>query len=138
VTTWADRANPWAIELLDALAKERQLPVKSVGAERALALLPGPTTPDGERATMIERTTRKSVTFLHPFALSGVEGEQPAGTYSVETTEEPISDVSFIAYRRMATTIMLASPQFGPASRQIVDIDPQDLEAAQLRDAEKT
>jgi hypothetical protein len=87
---------------------------------------------------MIERTTRKTVTFLHPFELSGVEGEQPAGTYAVETTEEPISDLSFIAYRRVSTTIVLASPQFGPASRQIVAIDPKDLEAAQLRDAEKT
>ena len=87
---------------------------------------------------MSERTTRKTVTFLHPFELSGAEGEQPAGTYVVETTEEPISDLSFVAYRRVATTIMLASPQFGPASRQIVAIDPQDLKAAQLRDAEKT
>ena len=87
---------------------------------------------------MIERTTHKTVTFLHPFELSGVEGEQPAGTYAVETTEEPISDLSFIAYRRVSTTIMLASPQLGPASRQIVAIDPNDLEAAQLRDADKT
>lgn len=87
---------------------------------------------------MTERTTRKTVTFLHPFELSGVEGKQPAGTYAVETTEEPISDLSFIAYRRVSTTIMLASPQFGPASRQVVAIDPQDLETAQLRDAEKT
>ena len=87
---------------------------------------------------MSERTTRKTVTFLHPFELSGAEGEQPAGTYAVETTEEPIGDLSFIAYRRVSTIITLASPQFGPASRQIVAIDPQDLKAAQLRDAEKT
>jgi hypothetical protein len=87
---------------------------------------------------MTERTTRKTITFLHPFELSGVEGEQPAGTYAVETTEEPISDLSFIAYRRVSTTITLASPRLGPASRQIVAIDPNDLQAAQLRDAAKT
>jgi hypothetical protein len=103
----------------------------------ALELLPGDGA-CGEKATMIERTTRKTVTFLHPFELSGVEGEQPAGTYAVETTEEPISDLSFIAYRRVSTTIVLVSAEFGPASRQIVTIDPKDLEAAQLRDAERT
>jgi hypothetical protein len=84
---------------------------------------------------MTERITRKTVSFLHPFALAGVEGEQPAGTYAVETTEEPIGGLSFIAYRRVSTTIVLASQQFGHASRQVVTIDPLDLEAAQKRDA---
>lgn len=51
---------------------------------------------------MIERTRCKTVTFLHPFELSGADGEQAAGTYTVETTEEPISDLSFIAYRRVS------------------------------------
>jgi hypothetical protein len=82
-----------------------------------------------------ERVTRKTVSFRHPFVLAGVEGERPAGTYVVETTEEPIGGLSFIAYRRVSTTIILASRQFGPASRQVVTIDPQDLEAAQARDA---
>lgn len=85
---------------------------------------------------MTERVTRKSVTFLRPFALAGVEGEQPAGTYTVETTEEPIGDLSFAGYRRVSTTIVLPSPRFGAASRQVVSIDPSDLEAAQTRDAE--
>jgi hypothetical protein len=83
---------------------------------------------------MTERITRKTVSFLHPFELAGVEGEQPAGTYTVETTEEPIGGVSFIAYRRVSTTIVLVSRQFGHASRQVVTIDPQDLVAAQQRD----
>jgi hypothetical protein len=78
------------------------------------------------------------VRFAHPFALSDVAGEQPAGTYAVETTEVPIDGLSFVAYRRVSTAIILASSRFGPGSRQVVTIDPLDLEAAQKRDAAKT
>jgi hypothetical protein len=82
-----------------------------------------------------ERVTRNTVSFRRPFEIAGADGEQPAGTYVVETTEEPTGGLSFIAYRRVSTTIILASRQFGPASRQVVSIDPRDLEAAQARDA---
>jgi hypothetical protein len=87
---------------------------------------------------MSERTRRELVTFLHPFSLAGVEGQQAPGTYTVETIEEPIEGLSFVAYRRLSTTIVLPSPQYGAASRQAVAIDPLDLEAARKRDAELT
>jgi hypothetical protein len=82
-----------------------------------------------------ERMTHTTVTFRHPFELAGVDGEQPAGTYNVEMTEEPIAGLSFLAYRRVSTTIIVASRQFGAASRQVVTIDPLDLEAAEKKDA---
>jgi len=82
-----------------------------------------------------ERVTRNIVSFRHPFEIAGVEGKHPAGTYVVETTEEPIVGLSFLAYRRVSTTITLASQSFGPTSRQVVTINPQDLVAAQARDA---
>jgi hypothetical protein len=85
---------------------------------------------------MSERTKRELVTFLHPFSLAGVEEQQTPGTYAVETVEEPIEGLSFVAYRRISTTIVLPSPQYGNASRQAVTIDPRDLEAAMKRDAE--
>jgi hypothetical protein len=85
---------------------------------------------------MSERTRLELVTFLHPFSLAGVEGEQAAGTYAVETVEEPIDGLSFVAYRRVSTTIVLPSPQYGSASRQAIAIDPLDLDAARKRDAE--
>lgn len=87
---------------------------------------------------MTERITHSTVRFAHAFALPNVEGEQPPGTYAVETTEVPIDGLSFIAYRRVSTTIVLASSQFGPGSQQVVTIDPSDLEALQGRDAAKT
>jgi hypothetical protein len=67
-----------------------------------------------------ERITHTTVTFRHPFELPGTEREQSAGTYIVETTEEPIGGLSLLAYRRVSTTIILASREFGPASRQVV------------------
>jgi len=83
---------------------------------------------------MPERTTHSSVTFLQPFSLAGVDGVQPAGTYSIETVEETLGNLSFVAYRRVLTTIVL--PCVGTPSRQkqVVTIDPRDLEAALARD----
>ena len=85
---------------------------------------------------MTDRVTRETVTFSYPFELADFEGKQPAGTYTIETIEEPIDSVSFVAYRRVSTTIVLASQKYGGALRQVVTIDPSDLEAARQRDAE--
>ena len=37
---------------------------------------------------MTVRTTGRTVTFVHPFNLSGTDEVQPAGIYTVETDEE--------------------------------------------------
>jgi hypothetical protein len=84
---------------------------------------------------MQDRITRRLVTFLHPFSLGGVEGEQPAGTYEIETVEAPIDCLSFLAYRRVSTTMDLPSNLAAMRARQRVDIDPRDLEAVEKRDA---
>ena len=85
---------------------------------------------------MTDRITRETVTFRCSFELTDVEGKQPAGRYTIETIEEPIDSVSFVAYRRVSTTIVLASQKYGGASRQVVTIDPSDLKAARKRDVE--
>jgi hypothetical protein len=84
----------------------------------------------------VERTRQEQVTFLHPFSIGDAVERQAPGTYTVETIEEPIDGLSFIAYRRVATTIVLPSRHFGLSSKQAVTIDPRDLEAARERDAE--
>jgi hypothetical protein len=76
-----------------------------------------------------ERTREERVTFRHAFSFPGVE-EQAPGTYVVEIVEETIDTLSFVAYRRVSTTIVLPSPQFGYASKQVVAIEPHDLAAA--------
>ena len=79
---------------------------------------------------MFDRTTRKSITFTRPFELGGVDGKFDAGTYDVETVEELIEGLSFIAYRRVSTTIEMQFGGFGGVGRQVLAIDPKDLEAA--------
>jgi hypothetical protein len=76
------------------------------------------------------------VTFQHPFSLIGVEQELRPGTYTIETIEELVDAPTVVAYRRLSTTILLPSPQYGYASKQAVLIDPIDLEAARSKDAE--
>ena len=85
---------------------------------------------------MNERTTRESVTFLHPFSLAGIDEILEAGTYIVETLEEAIEGLSFVAYRRVTTTIVTAAKGYGQGARQVITIDPRDLEAAQEEDAQ--
>jgi hypothetical protein len=84
---------------------------------------------------MTMRTSHKSVTFTQPFSLSGIDEVQAAGTYTVETNEEPLQGVSFPAYRRMETLIFLPSRPGGAFVERVVNIDPLELEAAQKKDA---
>lgn len=80
---------------------------------------------------MTTRTSSKTVTFRHPFALEGVDGIVPAGSYVVDTDEETIDSVSFIAWRRTSTLIRV--PVSG--ATQTYAIDPEDLEASLFADA---
>ena len=83
---------------------------------------------------MTLRTRRETLTFAHSFTLRGVDGVQPAGTYTVQTDEEPIEGISFLAYRRIATVIFLPLPHGGAGSFEAVTVSPEDLEAAHARD----
>lgn len=82
---------------------------------------------------MTTRTIKTTVTFKRPFSLSGFDGEQPAGTYSVETDEE-LEGVS--AYRQMATMMQIEPASLHPGGVfQVAVIDPQQLKAALAMDA---
>ena len=83
---------------------------------------------------MDRRTSREAVTFARPFSLRGIDGEQPAGTYLVETDAELIPGLSFIAWRRVASLMFLPSRPGGTILGQIAIIDPLELQAAQARD----
>jgi hypothetical protein len=84
---------------------------------------------------MTERTIRTTVTFTRPFSLSGIDEVQPAGTYTVETNEELLQDLSFPAYRRIETLIFLPARPGGAFVQRVVKIDPFELAAAEERDA---
>jgi hypothetical protein len=84
---------------------------------------------------MTARTSQRTVTFIRPFSLSGLDEAHPAGTYTVQTHEEAVPGLSFLAWRRTGTRIFLPSRPGGAFVEQLVDIDPLELEAAQERDA---
>ncbi len=84
---------------------------------------------------MTTRTSSKTVTFAHPFLLKGVDRMLAAGEYRVVTDEERIEELSFPAYRRVATMILVPAASHASAV-EMVAIDPHDLEKAQHRDAE--
>jgi hypothetical protein len=85
-------------------------------------------------ADMTTRTTRRKVTFLHPFLLKAVDRALPAGEYPVITDQELIEGLSFPVYRRISTLMLV--PAQDHHAVETVTIDPLDLKAAQRRDAE--
>ena len=84
---------------------------------------------------MTMRTRKETVTFKQPFALSGMDGIRPAGVYDIETDEKLLEGVSFPAYRRMATWIRLTTKSGDPGITEILNVDPEELDAALVCDA---
>jgi hypothetical protein len=83
---------------------------------------------------MPTRTTRKTIRFRRPFSLKGEIKLFRAGDYQVITEEERIEEVSFPAYRRTSTVILVPGGPYG-SSIEMISVDPADLDAAQERDA---
>jgi hypothetical protein len=83
---------------------------------------------------MTERIKRYSVVLRYPFDPGGDNGMQPAGTYDIETVEEQLDSISFIAFRRLST-MMSRQPtggeHIGPGAMMI---NPADLELALAND----
>lgn len=77
---------------------------------------------------MSSRIRREALVFRHPFRLHGWTERQPAGTYAMETEEALIEGLSFPAYHRIATTLTRDSTA-GGACRQVLPVDPRELEA---------
>mgnify|MGYP001822854461 CR=1 FL=1 len=77
------------------------------------------------------RTTKTTVTFKMPFMLSELGELQAAGDYVVETQEELLQGVSYLAYQRVQTQIEL-HPR--PGVVQKLTVDPKKLAAALRRD----
>ena len=84
---------------------------------------------------MTIRTRETTVTFRRPFTPKGLDAPQSAGDHRLVVDEEAIPDISFPAYRRVAT--MLHLPAIVPArtSREVHRIDPDDLARAPVADA---
>jgi len=83
---------------------------------------------------MTTRTTETVATFTKPFRLPGHEREIPAGSYRVETDETLIEGLSFHAYRREMTLLHLPAISDTAGRRELLPVDPRDLEDALARD----
>lgn len=84
---------------------------------------------------MSTRTTQRTVTFTRPFRLVEVDEELPAGDYLVETDEEVIQGISFIAWRRVGTLMHLPSATGNSALTRTVMIDAAGLEDVLRQDS---
>lgn len=80
------------------------------------------------------RSRRETVTFQHPFRIRGIERPLPAGSYEVITDEEMIEGLSFPAFRRVATMIMVPAASKNSAM-ELISIGSVDLSDAQRMDA---
>jgi hypothetical protein len=81
---------------------------------------------------MTIRSRRETITFQHPFRIRGIDHLLPPGAYEVITDEEMIEGLSFPAYRRVATMIMVPA---GGSAMEMVSIGSVDLSDAQRIDA---
>ena len=66
------------------------------------------------------------------FYVEGTESKHPAGTYTVETQEERIEGLSFLAYRRVSTSIVLPYRGADVKSCQFARIDPKVVRSARV------
>src|SRR5689334_13715643 len=86
-------------------------------------------------ARMTIRSRREFVTFKHPFSIGSIERLLPEGTYEVVTDEEAIEGLSFAAYRRVATMIIVPVAGSHGAAVEMLSISSVDLANAQRIDA---
>jgi hypothetical protein len=60
---------------------------------------------------------------------------QPAGTYRIQTLDVTLDSLSYLAYRRVSTTIEVPSVGVVRSRRHVIAIDPLELETALNRDS---
>lgn len=80
------------------------------------------------------RTTIRTVIFQRPFILEEIGRELPAGSYEIETEEETLDSVNFLAWRRVATRIFIRPKGGSSGGVQMVVVNPANLEDALERD----
>ena len=78
--------------------------------------------------TMSSRSTETMITFSHPFRLTALDQTQPAGTYRLITDEDEVAGLSFSVFRRTATMLHVPAIEVSSRPKQVVLIDPNELD----------
>lgn len=84
---------------------------------------------------MSTRSRQETITFRHPFRIKGIDRLLPPGAYEVITDEEMIEGLSFAAFRRVATMIMVPAAPPRSSAMEMISIASVDLSDAQRIDA---
>ncbi|TLP55497.1 hypothetical protein FEE96_22535 [Parasedimentitalea maritima] len=79
---------------------------------------------------MLTRSTRSMVTFFNDFMIGGSPRELPSGTYEILVEEELLQGLSFEAYRRTATYLMVRGRGSNAGRTTMQVITQEDLEHA--------
>ena len=87
---------------------------------------------------MTNRTEQTTVRFTHAFEIPGFDRPQPAGEYRVDYDVERIEGVTRQAWRRVGTFIHLPAITSTASTRQMVPINPLDLDAALEKDHQQS
>lgn len=80
------------------------------------------------------RSTSSVVTFSNAFKMPGFQTELPAGEYEVLVEEERLEGLSFEAFRRTATYLMVRGKGSQAGRTEMRAIDERDLKEALRRD----
>lgn len=81
------------------------------------------------------RSRRETITFKYPFRIAGIDRLLLAGAYEIVTDEEMIEGLSFVAFRRVATMIMVPVAASRSSTMEMVSISSIALSDAQRIDA---
>ena len=84
---------------------------------------------------MTMRSRLETITFKHSCQIKGIDRLLPPGDYEVITDEEMIEGLSFAAFRRVATTIIVPAAPPRTLTMERISISPVDLADAQRIDA---
>lgn len=79
---------------------------------------------------MLTRSTRSMVTFSNDFMIGDSQREFPPGTYEIVVEEELLQSLSFEAYRRTATYLIVKRRGSNAGQKTMHMTTQQDLEHA--------
>lgn len=86
---------------------------------------------------MVNRINKKLVTFQFPFLIDEIGKQLPAGEYTIETEEESIVGLSFLAYRHIETILVERPPEGKLGETHYWSVDHEALALAIETDSDR-